>query len=114
MLSTKKSISIVVSAVVVFLAIVSSFGLAFADDSVYSIAAVVVSYEATSFGDLEVKAIDAEGEEWIYYSDEVHIGDLVILTIFDFEKLSYEDDEIIDVVTVSCLNNREIIQWLVH
>lgn len=114
MLSIKKSVSIVVSAVIVFLVIVGSFGFAFADDSVYSIAAVVVSYETSSLGDLKIKVIDVEGEEWVYYADEAHVGDLVILSVFDFENLSFEDDEIVDVVTVSRLTDHEIIQWLIH
>lgn len=114
MLSIKKSVSIIVSAVIVFLSIIGSFGFAFADDSVYSIAAVIVSYETSSFGDLEIKVIDVEGEEWVYYADEAHIGDLVILSVFDFEDLDFENDEIIDVVTVGRLTDREIIQWLIH
>lgn len=110
MLSTKKFVSIVI---VVFL-IVGSFGFAFADDSVYSAAAVVVSYEATSFGDLEIEVIDANGEVWVYFADEAHFGDLVILEIFDFEELNFEDDEILDVITIGRLTDHEIVQWLIH
>lgn len=83
-------------------------------EETYCIAAVVVSYETSSLGDLEVEVVDAEGNIWAYYADEAHIGDLVILTVFDFEELSYEDDEIVDVVTVSRLSIHEVIQWLVH
>jgi hypothetical protein len=110
MLSTKKFVSIVTA---VFL-IVGSFGFAFADDSVYSVAAVVVSYETTSFGDLEIEVIDANGEVWVYFADEAHFGDLVILKIFDFEELGFEDDEILDVITIGRLTDHEIVQWLIH
>ena len=93
-MSTRKFVSIVVSALVVFVLVVSSVGLALADDSVRSVA--------------------AEGEVWAYFADEAHIGDLVILTVFDFADLSFEDDEIVDVVTVGRLSDREMVQWLIH
>lgn len=83
-------------------------------EETYHIAAVIVSYETCSFGDLEVEVIDAEGNIWVYYADEAHIGDLVILTVFDFEGLNYEDDEIVDVVTVGRLDTHEMVQWLTH
>lgn len=111
-MSTRKFVSIIVSALVIFFLIVSSVGLALADDSVRSVAAVVVSYKISSFGDLEIEAVDAEGNVWAYFADEAHIGDLVILTVFDFEELSYEDDEIVDVVTIGRLSNHEMVQWL--
>jgi len=113
-MSTHKIITIVTSAIVVFLFIVGSFGFAFADDSVRSVAAVVTSYKTSSFGDLEVEVVDAEGNIWAYYADEAHVGDLVVLAVFDFEDLSYEDDEIVDVVTVGRLSDHEIVQWLCH
>lgn len=81
-------------------------------EQTYRVVAVVVSYETTSFGDFEVNVIDAEGNIWAYYADEAHIGDLVILEVFDFE--GYEYDEIIDVVTVSRLDDLEMVQWLIH
>lgn len=83
-------------------------------EETYCIAAVVVSYETSSLGDLEVEVVDAEGNIWAYYTDEAHIGDLVILTVFDFEDLSFEDDEIVDVVTISRLNIHDMMQWLIH
>lgn len=111
-MSTRKFVSIVVSALVAFVLVVSSVGIALADDSVRSVAAVVVSYETSSFGDLEIEAVDAEGNVWAYFADEAHIGDLVILEIFDFEELSYEDDEIVDVITVGRLSTTEMINWM--
>lgn len=110
MLSTKKFVSIVI---VMFLAI-GSFGFAIADDSVRSVAAVVVSYETSSFGGLEIEAVDAEGNVWAYFADEAHFGDLIILEIFDFEELSFKDDEILDVITIGRLTDHEIVQWLIH
>jgi len=111
-MSTRKFVSIIVSALVVFFLIVSSVGLALADDSVRSVAAVVTGYKTSSFGNLEIEVVDAEGNIWAYYADKAHIGDLVILTVFDFEELSYEDDEIVDVVTIGRLSNHEMVQWL--
>jgi len=102
-------ISIFVFIVLVALVIIPAFA-----EETYCFAAVVVSYKVSSFGDLEVEVIDAEGEVWVYYADEAHIGDVVILTVFDFEKLSYEDDEIIDVLTVGRLDEYAMTQWLTH
>lgn len=108
----RKFVFVVVAVLVVFILVVSSVGLALADDSVRSVAAVVTSYKTSSFGDLEIEAVDAEGEVWIYFADEAHIGDLVILTVFDFEDLSFEDDEIVDVITVGRLSTTEMINWM--
>lgn len=83
-------------------------------ENTYCIAAVVVSYETSSFGDLEIEVVDANGDTWAYFADEAHIGDLVILSVFDFEGLSYVDDEIVDVITVSRLTDHEMLQWLIH
>lgn len=113
-MSTRKFVSIVVSALVVFVLVVSSVSLALADDSVRSVAAVVTGYKTSSFGDLEIEVVDAEGNIWAYYADEAHIGDLVVLAVFDFEDLSYEDDEIVDIVAVGRLDTHEMVQWLIH
>lgn len=79
-------------------------------EETYCVVAVVVSYETSSLGDLEVEVVDTKGNVWAYFSDEAHIGDLVVLTVFDFE--GYEDDEIIDVITVDRLNTVQMVQWL--
>lgn len=79
-------------------------------EETYCVVAVVVSYETSSLGDLEVEVVDTKGNVWAYFSDEAHIGDLVVLTVFDFE--GYEDDEIIDVITVDRLNAVQMVQWL--
>lgn len=102
-------ISIFVLIVLVTLVVVPSFA-----EETYCFAAVVVSYKVSSFGDFEVEVVDAKGEVWVYYADEAHIGDVVILTVFDFEELSYEDDEIVDVLTVGRLNEHAMAQWLTH
>ncbi len=81
-------------------------------DGTYYIPAVVISYEISSFGDFEVEAIDAEGEVWGYYADEAHIGDLVVLEVFDFEELENSDDEIVDVETITRLSVNEIVNWM--
>lgn len=112
-MSTRKFVSIVVSALIVFVVVISSVGFAVAEEDVRSVAAVVTGYK-NSFGDLEIEVVDAEGNIWAYYADEAHIGDLIILTIIDFGDPSFEDDEIIDVVTVARLNDKEMIQWLNH
>lgn len=79
-------------------------------EETYCVVAVVVSYETSSLGDLEVEVVDTKGNVWAYFSDEAHIGDLVVLTVFDFE--GYEDDEIIDVTTVDRLDTLQMVQWL--
>lgn len=101
-------------AAMIAVVLVTMIGVPVVAEETCCIAAVVVSYETSSFGDLEVEVVDAEGEVWAYYADEAHIGDLVILIVFDFEELSYEDDEIVDVVTVGRLTDHEIVQWLIH
>lgn len=95
--------------VLVALVVVPAFA-----EGTYHVAAVVVSYEASSFGDLEIEVVDAEGEVWAYYADEARIGDLVILTIFDFGDQGFEDDEIVDVVLVGHLDATELSRWLAH
>ena len=79
-------------------------------EETYCVVAVVVSYETSSLGDLEVEVVDTKGNVWAYFSDEAHIGDLVVLTVFDFE--GYEDDEIIDVTTVDRFDTLQMVQWL--
>ena len=79
-------------------------------EETYCVVAVVVSYETSSLGDLEVEVVDTKGNVWAYFSDEAHIGDLVVLTVFDFE--GYEDDEIVDVITVDRLDTLQMVQWL--
>lgn len=79
-------------------------------EETYCVVAVVVSYKTSSLGDLEVEVVDTKGNVWAYFSDEAHIGDLVVLTVFDFE--GYEDDEIVDVITVDRLDTLQMVQWL--
>lgn len=103
----------IISALVLVVLVTAVFLPAVAEGT-YRIAAVVVSYETSSFGDLEIEVVDAEGEVWAYYADEAHVGDLVVLTVFDFGDHGFEDDEIIDVATVAHLNAKEMAQWLAH
>lgn len=97
-MSTRKFVSIVVSALVVFVLVVFSFGLALADDSVRSVEAVVVSCKTTPFGYLEVGVVDTEGELWFYYADEAHIGERVVIVVLN-------NIEIIDAVSFDFINS---------
>lgn len=113
-MSTRKFVSIVVSALVAFVLLVSSVAFAIAEgSSVYFVDAVVVSYETTSFGDLEIEVVDEDGNLWGYYADadeNIRIGDVVTLTVFDFGD--EEDNEIIDAFVVDHLSTLEMVQWL--
>ena len=114
MLSTKKFITIVSVALFVFVLIVGSIAFATAESNdVYEVDAVVVSWETTPWGDLEIEVVDEEGNVWGYFADadeDVHIGDVVTLTLFHYGD--EEDDEIIDVVRVDHLDTLEMVQWL--
>lgn len=87
-MSTCKFVSVVVSALVAFILVVSFVNIALADNSVRSVEAVVVSYNPSSF---EVEVIDTEGEMWAYYADEAIVGEHVVITVLN-------NVEIIDVV----------------
>ena len=39
-------------------------------EETYCVVAVVVSYETSSLGDLEVEVVDTKGNVWAYFSDE--------------------------------------------
>lgn len=113
-MSTRRFVSIMVVALVVFIAVVSSVAFAIAEgSSVYSVDAVVVSYETTSWGDLEIEVVDEESSIYGYYADadeDVRIGDVVTLTVFVHGD--EEDNEIIDAVRVDHLDTLEMVQWL--
>ena len=115
-MSTRKFVSIIVVALLVFIVIVSSVAFATAEgSSVYSVDAVVVSWKTTSWGDLEIEVIDEEGNLWGYYADaedHIRIGDVVTLAVFVYGD--EEDNEIIDAVVVDHLSTLEMVQWLCH
>lgn len=98
--------------IALILLVVFSVGFAFAEDSVYSVDAVVVYFEISSFGDLEITVVDSEGDIWVYYSDEALVGDVVVLRIFNFEDLPKEDDEIVGVDVVDHLSIIDMINWI--
>ena len=115
-MSTRKFVSIMVVALVVFVAVVSSVAFAVAEEnSVYTVNAVVVSYETTPWGDLEIEVVDEEGNLCGYYADadeDVHIGDVVTLVICDFG--SEELNEIVNVIRIGHLDVHSMVQWLIH
>ena len=112
-MSTCKFITIIVVATIAFLLVVGSVAFATAEGNTYEVDAVVVAWEKTHWGDLEIEVVDEEGNLWCYfvYADEdVHIGDVVTLTVFDYGD--EEENEIIDAVRVDHLNTVEMIQWI--
>lgn len=116
-MSTRRFVSIMVAALIVFTLVVGSVAIATAEEFTYQVDAVVVSWETTPLGDLEIEVVDEEGNLWGYFADadeDVRIGDVVTLTIFRFGEEAEEDDEIIDVIRVDHLDTLEIVQWLCH
>ena len=116
-MSTRRFVSIMVAALVVFTLVIGSVAIATAEESTYQVDAVVVSWETTPWGDLEIEVVDEEGSVWGYFADldeDVHIGDVVTLTVFCFGEEAEEDDEIIDVIRVGHLDTLEMVQWLNH
>ena len=114
-MSTRRFISIVLVALVAFILVVGSVAIATAEESTYQVDAVVVSYETTPWDDLEIEVVDEEGFVWGYFAtpdEDVHIGDVVTLTVFDFGD--EEDNEIIDAFVVDHLSTLEMVQWLRH
>jgi len=115
-MDTRKFITIVAVALLVFIAIVGSVAFATAESKdTYKVDAVVIAWEKTHWGDLEIEVVDEDGNLWGYfaYADEdVHIGDVVTLTVFVYGD--EEDNEIVDVERVNHLSTIEMIQWLTH
>jgi len=115
-MSTKKFITIITIALFVFVAVVSSVAFAVAESNgTYQVDAVVAAWEKTPWGDLEIEVVDEEGFVWGYFAtpdEDVHIGDVVTLTVFCFDDEAEEDNEIIDVVRVDHLSTIEMMQWL--
>ena len=103
-------------ALFLFVIVVGSVAFVVADENyVYSVDAVVVNYETTPWNDIEVEVVDKEGNIWGYFvfpDEDVHIGDIVTLTIFRFSDEAEEDDEIVDVEHVDHLSTIEMIRWL--
>ena len=95
------------------LALLTVFSVASAEEGVYTVDSVVVSYEMTLWRDLEIEVVDEDGNLWGYFADldeDVHIGDIVTLTIFDFGD--GEPGEILDAVCVGRLSTLEMVQWI--
>lgn len=114
-MSTRSFVTVILVALVAFVLVVGSVAIATAEESTYQVDAVVVSYETTPWGDLEVEVVDEEGTVWGYFVDadeNVRIGDVVTLTIFCFGDEAEEDDEIIDVIRVDHLDTIEMIKWI--
>lgn len=114
-MSTRRFVSIIIVATVAFLIIVGSVAFATAEGNTYEVDAVVVNFEATRWGNLKVEVVDEEDNIWGYYADldeDVHIGDVVTLTVFDYGD--EEENEIIDAVRVDHLDTVEMLQWICH
>lgn len=114
-MSTRRFVSIVIVATVAFLIIVGSVAFATAEGNTYEVDAVVVNFEAAPWGYFEVEVVDEEDNIWGYYADlneDVHIGDVVTLTVFDYGD--EEENEIIDAVRVDHLDTVEMLQWICH
>ena len=112
-MATRSFVSIVLVALVAFILVVGSVAIATAEESTYQVDAVVVSYETTPWNDLEIEVVDEEGTLWGYFADldeNVHIGDIVTLTMFHYGDV--EDDEVVDVAYVGHLSTLEMVKWL--
>ena len=110
-MSTRKFVSIIIVALVLFILALVPMVLASAEGSIYQIDAVIVAWKTTPWSDIKVTVVDEEGSIWSYWDDEVpHVGDVVTLTMFHYGD--EEDDEIIDVEPVDHLSPLETVQWL--
>lgn len=110
-MNTRKFITIVTVALLVFIAIVGSVAFAVAESkNTYEVDAVIVNFAVTPFG-VEVEVVDEDGEIRGYYEDKVPlIGDVVTITVYHYGD--NEEDEIIDAIHVDHLSTLEMIQWL--
>ena len=99
MLSTKKFVAIIAIALLVFVVVVGSVAFAVAESkNTYEVDAVVVNMQPFPWGDYEVQVVDEENNLWGYYADadeDVCVGDVVTLTIFNFG--TEEESEVVDV-----------------
>lgn len=112
-MSTRKFITIIVVATIAFLVVIGSVAFATAEGNTYKVDAVIVNFEATPWDYIEVEVVDEDGVVWGYCADlneDVHIGDVVTLTVFDCGD--EEENEIIDAVRVDHLDTVEMLQWI--
>ena len=106
-----KKFAIIMLIVVLFASIAL---VAKADTAVYPMNAVVIGYEMMPWGDIEVTIADYDGNEYGYFESNVniHIGDMVIVTIFAGE--AEEEAEIVNVEYIGTMTVEEIVEWLCH
>ena len=111
-MSTRKFVTIVLVALVIWVIALIPMAFACAENNAYEVDAVVVNFSA-SFDCVKVEVFDEEGNIWAYFvtDEEVHIGDVVTLTVFDYGD---EKNEIIDAVCVGHLDTVDMIQWILR
>lgn len=111
-MSTRSFVAVIILALVLFVLALVPMAVACAEGT-YKVDAVIVNFEATSWDYIEVEVVDKDDNIWCYYADadeNVHIGDVVTLTVFDYGD--EEENEIVDAVRVDHLNTIEMLQWI--
>lgn len=112
-MSTRSFITICVVALVLFVIALVPMALACAESDTYEVDVVVINFNVTPWGDIEVEVFDEEGNLYGYFvtaHEDVRVGDVVALTVFVYGD--EENNEIVDAIRVDHLNTIEMIQWI--
>lgn len=67
------------------------FGFSSYSDAHYCINAEVVAVEQD-----EIVAVDATGQEWVFFGDEVKVNDTIKLTFENNHTLDRQDDKVVN------------------
>lgn len=81
----------------------------------YRLTAVVTAWEQIGDSDLYVISVTDENgnvRDFLGEKEDAHIGNLYVLIMRDMSNEHEEDDEIVDVVFITCLGMTEMMDFL--
>jgi len=113
-----KTLKIATIATIITALIIALCGIATATAETadtYRLTAVVTAWEQIGDSDLYVISVtDENGNVWDFLGEkeDAHIGNLYVLIMRDMSNEHEEDDEIVDVVFITCLGMTEMMNFL--
>ena len=105
-------ISLIAAIVTALIIAVCGVATASAERGFYALEGLVIGWERIHETDDRLVAVMGEdGNVWGLYDEELKIGDVIVMRMFDLSDEANQDDEVTDFMLIESLDTNGIMEW---
>ena len=105
-------ISLIAAIVTALIIALCGVATAAAERGFYALKGPVIGWERIhETDDRLVTVMDEDGNVWGLYDEELKIGDVIVMRMFDVSDEANQDDEVTDFMLIESLDTNGIVEW---